>query len=277
MAQLTFVTVCMGRLAFLRQTLGRMAAQPDCATVLVDYSCPEHSGDWAEANVPAVRVVRVPGRSTISVSAARNAGAAVVTTPWICFVDADIVLNPAFAPTVLPQVRPGTFYRPHPERMGVVGTFLVTREDFARAGGYDEVLRCYGEDDYDLYDALRFAGVHQRRYPSALVTHLDHGHDLRTARHEFTEHRLGVVINRLYRVVKWELARTRGAALSADARAGLYAEMFATVPGALTPDSTAGVYDLAALLDFAAGQLHRRGAAAGPDTRARLRQALVVP
>src|SRR5262249_30464906 len=87
MAQLTFVTVCMGRLSFLRQTLGRMVGQPDCATVVVDYSCPEASGDWAEANHPEARVVRVPGRRTLSVTAARNAGAAVADTPWLCFVD----------------------------------------------------------------------------------------------------------------------------------------------------------------------------------------------
>ncbi len=277
MAQLTFVTVCMGRLAFLKQTLGHMAAQPDCETVLVDYSCPEHSGDWAEANLPAVRVLRIPGRTTISVTTARNAGAAVVDTPWICFVDADIVLDPAFAATVLPQVRPGNFYRPDPERMGVSGTFLVARADFARAGGYDEALRSYGDDDYDVYDALKFAGVRQRRYPSALVTHLDHGHDLRTGRFEFTQHKAGVAINRLYRVVKWELARARGVALSAQERSRLYGELFDAVPTALTPDEASGGYALEALLDLAQEQLGRLGAPGGAEARQRLRRSILRP
>ncbi|MCI0457300.1 MAG: galactosyltransferase-related protein [Gemmataceae bacterium] len=276
MMQLTFVTVCMGRLAFLKQTLGHMVAQPDSRTILVDYSCPEQSGDWAEANFPAVRVVRIPGRTTISVTAARNAGSAVVDSPWICFVDSDIILNPAFAATVTPQVRPGNFYRPYPERGGISGTFLVARADFARAGGYDEELRSYGDDDYDLYDALRFAGVRQRRYPSVLVDHIDHGHDLRTGRFEFTEHRVGVVINRLYRVVKWELARARGAALSPDERAALYEECFGTVPLALTPNE-GGAYSAEGLVDFAEGQLRGLGVAVGPEARERLRQAILHP
>src|SRR5438128_5771015 len=104
MPQLTFVTVCMGRVAFLKQTLGRMIGQLDSACILVDYSCPERAGDWAEQAHPSVQVLRLPGHTTINIGAARNAGARLVKTPWICFVDCVVVLGAAFTATLLPRL-----------------------------------------------------------------------------------------------------------------------------------------------------------------------------
>jgi hypothetical protein len=61
MADLCFVTTCMGRLSALRHTVGPMLDQPARAgVVVVDYSCPDGSGAWVEANHPTDRVVRVP-------------------------------------------------------------------------------------------------------------------------------------------------------------------------------------------------------------------------
>src|SRR5438105_1209584 len=102
MSRLCFVISCMGRLSFLQQTLGRMAGQSDCSCVVVDYSCPDHAGDWVTAHYPQVRVVRRPGETVFSLAAARNAGAGAVDAPWICFTDADILLEPNFADAVLP-------------------------------------------------------------------------------------------------------------------------------------------------------------------------------
>ena len=75
MADLCFVTTCMGRLAALRQSLGPMVAQGG-SCIVVEYSCPESAGDWVEANHKAARVIRVPGQDRFNASAARNVGAA---------------------------------------------------------------------------------------------------------------------------------------------------------------------------------------------------------
>jgi GT2 family glycosyltransferase len=278
MADLTCVTVCMGRLAFLRQTLGALAAQQGTRCILVDWSCPDHSGEWAALHHPYVNVLRLSGHATINVAAARNAGATLVETPWLGFVDADIVLDPTFAATLLPQLQRGCFYRPTPERIGLSGTFLCRHEDFVRAGGFDEVRRCYGDDDYDLYDALRFVGVKQAYYPAALVRHLDHGHELRTARFEFTDHKLGVLINRIYRVVKWELARSRGTALERAERQELYSNLYMRVPGEVPRDPGSGGFPLAGVVAFAENEVRRHlsGRADG-GTDQRIRAAILKP
>ena len=49
MAEICIITTCMGRLAHLRQSLPSFTAQPDTSVVVVDYSCPERSGEWVES------------------------------------------------------------------------------------------------------------------------------------------------------------------------------------------------------------------------------------
>jgi hypothetical protein len=68
------ITRCMGRLEHLKQSLPKFAAQ--FPTVMVDWSCPEKSGDWAKT-VDNVSVIRVQGSNikTFSQGGSRNTGA----------------------------------------------------------------------------------------------------------------------------------------------------------------------------------------------------------
>src|SRR5947207_437405 len=104
MAELCFVTTCKGRLASLKQALPTIAAQPGCDCVVVDYSCPDECGAWVEANFPQVKVVRVPGRAHFNPSYARNASLPAINSPWICFCDSDVLVNPTFSTTMTPML-----------------------------------------------------------------------------------------------------------------------------------------------------------------------------
>ena len=168
MADICFVTTCMGRLSALRQSLGSMLEQANSSCVMVDYSCPDGSGDWVIAHHPSVRVVRVPGQAHFNLAAARNAGARAADAPWICFVDADVVLESGFASELSRILSPGGYYRVVSRDGGIGGTFACSRADFERVGGYDEVYRGWGEEDNDLYDALQFVGREQRPLPVTL-------------------------------------------------------------------------------------------------------------
>jgi len=219
---LTFVTTCKGRLDALKLTLGRMAGQAGCGCVVVDYSCPERVGDWVEANHPAVRVVRVEGREEFNLAAARNAGGRATDAPWLCFVDADILLDESFAARVVPALVPGFYYRAPLTDGGVGGTCLCARHDFERIGGYDEAYRAWGEEDNDLYDALGFIGIPPRMLPAGLLSHLPHDDDKRTQFYPVADRVLGHAINRVYRILKWDTARIRWELLTAEMRRALY-------------------------------------------------------
>ncbi len=200
--------------------------------VVVDYSCPEGAGDWASIEHPAARVVRVPGRSRFNLSAARNAGARAVgeAAGWIAFVDSDVVLDPAFAATVRPALASGGYYRARSADPGLGGTFVCSRRDFERVGGYDETYPCWGEEDNDLFDAFEFAGLERRGFDGGLVRHLDHDDDARTRFYDVADKELGHAINRAYRILKWDLARVNREPTSGPVCRALY-EKIAEVIG----------------------------------------------
>ena len=126
MSDLCFITTCMGRLVPLEQSLPATLRQAGSCFV-VDYSCPQHSGDWVETRYPAARVIRVPDQASFCASAARNAGARHADAPWICFVDSDVVLAPEFSDVVAPMLAPGGYYRAFSSDRGLGGTFVCSR------------------------------------------------------------------------------------------------------------------------------------------------------
>ena len=221
MASLCFVTTCMGRLGTLRQSLEPMLRQGG-SCVVVDYSCPDGAGDWVRANHPSARLIRVDDQAQFNASAARNIGARHADAPWICFVDSDVVLDLEFSKVVAPELAAGGYYRTFSSDRGLGGTFVCSRADFERVGGYDEMYRCWGEEDNDLYDALQFVGLQARELPDRLMRHMAHGDLERTRHYSITDRVLGHAINRVYRIVKWDMARLGRELLDLDRRRGLY-------------------------------------------------------
>lgn len=222
MAWLSLVTTCRGRLAYLEQTLGSLVGQPDCVVIVVDDSCPDHSGDWVETHYPQARVVRREGPPLFNRAAAKNAGAAVVETPWLAFVDADIHLAPSFASMVRPRLEPGGYYRAYPADEGIWGTVVCAHDDFKRVGGYDEIFQGWGEEDNDLYDALEFSGVTGRFFPASLLRHRAHPVALRTRFHAPGDPLENLAVNRIYRRIKWDLSRVRRSVPDIPLRQAIY-------------------------------------------------------
>ncbi|MEO7864689.1 MAG: glycosyltransferase family A protein [Sphingomicrobium sp.] len=68
----------MERLDHLKQSLPAMLRK-DSEVIVVDYSCPEHAGDYVAQHCPDARVVRIEGQSHYSGAKSRNAGAAIAT------------------------------------------------------------------------------------------------------------------------------------------------------------------------------------------------------
>ena len=109
METIGFVTVSKGRLHHIRQTLPLMAAQQADKLIVVDYSCPDGTGDWVEANVPAAQVVRVTDDPGFSLTRARNIGARHAGTDWLVFADADIVTEAGWLAWMRDNLQGGRF------------------------------------------------------------------------------------------------------------------------------------------------------------------------
>jgi len=225
MADLCLVTTCMGRLSHLQQTLPANSSQPGTASVVVDYSCPQQGGLWVEQQHPEVRVVRVPGQTLFSISQARNRGAATAQEPWLCFVDADTILEPGFTEFIRPLLQPGGFYVAQPRVNELCGLVVCPRDAFLRIGGYDEVIQGYGSEDYDLYNRLERAGLALRYFPAALARALPHDNDMRTQFYVVKDRLISMTINQLYIQAKLDLMQVLGRPLAVEERRALYQQV----------------------------------------------------
>jgi glycosyltransferase involved in cell wall biosynthesis len=242
MPELCFVTTCMGRLSFLKQTLPRLVAQPHSNCIVVDYSCPERCGDWVEATFPQVKVVRVEGQTTFNLGRASNAGIQAADAAWLCCIDCDILVDPDFVPRILPHLQPGHYYRADRlEDAGIWGTFLSERETVLRVGSYDEVYQGWGDLDVDLYAALDFANITKRTFPASLLHHLPHNDAARVRFFEHKDRWRNWLINRFYRIIKFDLMRLRGTPLPQPRREDLYQRVAHLVLTALARGSSAEI------------------------------------
>ena len=72
----SIVTTCMGRLDDLKRTLPRMVSQKDTEVIVVDYNCPQRTGDFVRQNHPDAKVVSERNETQFNLARARNLGAA---------------------------------------------------------------------------------------------------------------------------------------------------------------------------------------------------------
>lgn len=231
MTALCLITYCKGRLAHLQQTLPAMLAQTNTEVVVVDYDCPEHAADWVERHHPTVRTVRITAAPLFNAAAARNAGAAAASAPWLMFVDADMLPQIDFGSRLVPDLQAGRYYLPMPRDPGKAWSSIVcSRADFARVGGYDATLQGWGVEDDDIIWRLGAAGLQATGYDADWLRLLPHDHAASTRFHEIGSKRIAHAINACYVLIKHDLIRHYGSFnLPADLLATVYGEVRRTL------------------------------------------------
>ena len=201
-----------------------MMAAGASEVIVVDYSCPQGTGDYVTANFPAAKLVSVPGQEHFSNWKARNAGAAVATSDVLIFCDADTLLADGAIDWLsknLPE-RAFGFYNSKTSRSfnqvglrlasnQLKGFHVIPAQAFRRLGGYDEVLEGYAAGaDTDLEE--RMALIRVARFPldaCIIETIIQHDTPSRTTHHAYpvkTSYAAGL----LYRAAKRALLGIRG-------------------------------------------------------------------
>lgn len=228
------ITTSKGRLHHLRETLPLMIAQGADEMIVVDYACPNGSGDWVEANFPTVKVVRADNAEIFCISRARNLGAAQATADWLAFVDADIKTASGWISWMHRHLRPGNFYMAGPvagQRDGqTAGTAICRRADFATIDGYDETFEGWGGEDEDLYNRLLYLGVAIAHYPGELVAAISHGNEQRSGWGGMQDIGQKMLLNKCYSALKMHLMIAQNQCiLPADLRRNLFDQTKATL------------------------------------------------
>lgn len=219
----SIITTCMGRLDHLKESLPAMLAQPDCEVIVVDWSCPQGTGDYVAEHFPAARVVRVEGKETFSNWAARNAGAAEAKGAVLIFCDADTVLRPNALEWIGKRLKAGMFG--HFDRQSTLkfnttrlrlgfnqlrGFHAVPAQAFRKFGGYDDVLQGYAAGaDTDLETRMVIFGFKRLVLDPELVERvIEHDNEDRF-RHHKVSIRTSYAAGYFYRKAKTALIRMR--------------------------------------------------------------------
>jgi hypothetical protein len=173
--------------------------------VVVDYNCPQKTGDWVKLNHHGVRVVRVTDDKGFRLARARNLGAKASTAPWLIFIDADILLIGDLLSWLRPHLKPGRFFRSGSHDHNHFGTFVCHRSDFEQNGGYDELLVGWGREDTDLYYRLGLAGCEETFFPGSLIAAIQHSNQERTQFFPYKNRWVSHLISSLYLQMKYDL------------------------------------------------------------------------
>lgn len=217
------ITSCKGRLDHLKETLPQMVDQAAHEVIVVDFSCPQGTGDYVAANFPSVRVVSLPGEEHFSNWRARNAAAAVAASEILVFVDADTKLASGaigWLSKHLPERVYGFFKRTTSESFNqngpkvaanqLRGFHVIPAAAFKRVGGYDEILEGYAAGgDTDLEERLSMDGLKRHALdPCIIDSVIEHDAASRTEHHAHPI-RISYCAGLIYRSAKLCLLRLR--------------------------------------------------------------------
>lgn len=179
---ITAVTTCMGRREHLEMTLPYMLAEFD-KVVVVDWSCPQESGKWAERQ--GAEVVYRKGEEYFSACKARNLGARHVKSRSVCFIDADVIAMPGTLQEIERALNLGTMVIAPRDAQGkdvhcLSGFIALDIGQFWGVGGYDESLTGYALEDAHLRARLLFErGLLAKRISPACLAVLRHSNEMR--------------------------------------------------------------------------------------------------
>lgn len=165
---------------------------------IVNTFCKNHAGmrvymvtDNPRHNVPGLTCIKAPEMEVFSICQCSNIGLVradmggaeiIVKTDIDCIIDADAMR------WIDAYVKPGKAFafkywgieRPDSERCKagllsrVMGTLAMHWTDWQRCHGYDERMRGYGYDDWDVVQRAQRAGCHVDIVQSPRIYHVNH-------------------------------------------------------------------------------------------------------
>ncbi|MGS2762891.1 glycosyltransferase family 2 protein [Sinomicrobium sp. M5D2P9] len=171
--KISFCTVCMNRLEYLKQTLPQNIkdnlSYPDVEFVVLNYNSTDGLDTWINNEMRGYledkTLIYAETRKPCYFrrSHAKNIAAKMATGDIICNVDADNYLGEGFAAYVNDHFskKPNSFLSVNKNAFSkdCYGRICVPKKHFTTITGYDESMVGYGFEDFDLVNRLEILGL----------------------------------------------------------------------------------------------------------------------
>lgn len=183
--KVSVIIPCKNRLEHLKQSLPLVFKQTheDLEVIVVDYNCPQKSGEWAMENFDCRIFNCNVGPDEWSLSAARNAGFKVSKGDVVLFLDADALLIDAnFISNHLKILVEGSFICGWGAGIAT-GCMMCYRTAFEAVNGYNELIQSWGAEDIKIYQAFEKDLCIERRVWVSGIENINHGDDMRNYYH----------------------------------------------------------------------------------------------
>ncbi|MCX2678489.1 glycosyltransferase family A protein [Galbibacter sp. EGI 63066] len=196
--KISFCTVCMNRLYHLKETLPQNIRDnieySNVEFVVLNYNSRDDMDVWIKnkmkdyIDMGVLRYYRTEDPDSFHMSHAKNAVSKLATGDIICNVDADNFIRKGFADYLndMFSEKENIYARidKNSTQRDCFGRIAMWKDDFTRLRGYDERMKGYGFDDYDLWNRLRNLGRTPSYIKKAFLKALTHNDNERIKNEE---------------------------------------------------------------------------------------------
>ncbi len=186
--------------------------------IVVDFDCPDGTGQWVKENFPQVHVIKVNAQPIFDYSRSRHIGGHAVKTKWIAFFDADVLVSEHFFEKMAPNLREGAFYTPVSDDGNTWGSCFVEKKLFDRVEGYDEAIKHWGGVDTALYNVLSFIGARNESYDGKLIEAVQHSDEERLVFTNLRDVNFAKQLATIYEICKLDIMRIEQTLLDLEFR-----------------------------------------------------------
>ncbi|WP_136468918.1 glycosyltransferase family 2 protein [Flagellimonas onchidii] len=192
--KISFYIVCMNRLDHLKQTLHKNIedniSYGNVEFILLNYNSKDGLDEWVQSEMShlikkgTLKYFKTEEPKYFLRSHSRNVVAKQTTGDIICNVDADNFIGKGFADYVNAQFHKDDNIFLSVNKNGNIkdcyGRICMKRKDFMKLGGYDESMKNYGFEDFDLVNRLKLLGLKNQFIDNKeFLTALNHDDDIR--------------------------------------------------------------------------------------------------
>jgi len=189
MPNIVGISTCKGRLEHVKQSSKSFleSANNNAQYLLVDYNCPEKTGQWVLDNYSNANVLSIRNNSDIfHKTVALNAGARYainnLNADYLMFFDADTIVKPGLFEFISSLLKKDGFIitTNNKHTKDLTGFIILSTKMFRESGGYEESFRGWGAEDLEF--RIRLYAKHKYSFNMIepdFLTNIPHESDLR--------------------------------------------------------------------------------------------------